>query len=155
MDDFEPGWHVVKSWRPDPAAVEWRGARPWLKLSTLGNLVSMLESAWEPSNSRVLARVWIDCDWVILVRLHWEIASSGTRWWSSCMPVVLVTLGGCHLLNGLVVVSIEARKEDCAVLRRSDCKGFCARPTGATNSNSSRACHWVPSSYGGSYNALL
>jgi hypothetical protein len=25
--------------------------------------------------------------------------------------VVLVTLGGCHLLDGLVVVSVEARKE--------------------------------------------
>ena len=25
--------------------------------------------------------------------------------------MVLVTLGGCHLLNGLVVVSVEARKE--------------------------------------------
>jgi hypothetical protein len=30
--------------------------------------------------------------------------------------VVLVTLGGCHLLDGLVVVSIEAHKEDYAVL---------------------------------------
>jgi hypothetical protein len=29
----------------------------------------------------------------------------------SYKPVVLVTLGGCHLLNGLVVVSIEARKK--------------------------------------------
>ena len=42
--------------------------------------------------------------------------------------VVLVTLGGCHLLDGLVVVSIEARKEDCAVLRRRDCEGYCAHP---------------------------
>jgi hypothetical protein len=33
--------------------------------------------------------------------LHREIASSGTRC-SCCKPVVLVTLGGCHLLNGLV-----------------------------------------------------
>ena len=38
------------------------------------------------------------------------IASSGTRW-SSCKPVVLVTLGGCHLLDDLVVVSVEARKK--------------------------------------------
>ena len=38
--------------------------------------------------------------------------------------MVLVTLGGCHLLDGLVVVSIEARKEDYAVLRRSDCEGI-------------------------------
>jgi hypothetical protein len=47
---------------------------------------------------------------VILVQLHCEVVSSGTRW-SSCKPVVLVTLGGCHLLDGLVVVSIEARKK--------------------------------------------
>jgi hypothetical protein len=51
--------------------------------------------------------------------------------------VVLVTLGGCHLLDGLVMVSVEARKEDCAVLRRSDCEGYCARLAGATKSNSS------------------
>jgi hypothetical protein len=42
------------------------------------------------------------------VRLHHEAASSGTRW-SCCKPVVLVTLGGCHLLDGLVACdSIEA-----------------------------------------------
>ena len=28
-----------------------------------------------------------------------------------CKPVELVTLGGCHLLDGLVVDSVEARKE--------------------------------------------
>jgi hypothetical protein len=55
--------------------------------------------------------------------------------------VVLVTLGGCHLLNGLVVVSIEAHKEDCVVLRRRDCEGYCTHPAGATKSNSSRVRH--------------
>ena len=44
------------------------------------------------------------------MRLRCEVASCGTRW-SSCKPVVLVTLGGCHLLDGLVVVSVEARKK--------------------------------------------
>jgi hypothetical protein len=72
--------------------------------------------------------------------LHCEIASSGTRC-SSCKPVVFVTLGGFHLLDGLVVVSVDARKEDCVVLQRSDCEGYCAHPAGATKSNSSRACH--------------
>ena len=57
------------------------------------------------------------------------------------MPVVRVTLEGCHLLDGLVVVSVEARKKDCAVLQRSDCEGYCAHPTRAMKSNSSRACH--------------
>ena len=55
--------------------------------------------------------------------------------------MVLVTLGGCHLLDGLVVVFIEARKDDCVVLQRSDCEGDCAHPMGAAKSNSSRACH--------------
>ena len=55
--------------------------------------------------------------------------------------MVLVTLGGCHLLDGLVVVSIEAHKEDYAVLWRSDCEGDCAHPVGAAKSNSSRARH--------------
>ena len=53
--------------------------------------------------------------------------------------MVLVTLRGYHLLDGLVVVFVEARKEDCAVLQRSDCEGDCAHPAGATKSNSSRA----------------
>jgi hypothetical protein len=43
--------------------------------------------------------------------LHHEIASSDTRC-SSYNPVVLVTLGGCHLLDDLVACgSIEARKK--------------------------------------------
>jgi hypothetical protein len=55
--------------------------------------------------------------------------------------MVFVTLGGCHLLDDLVVVFVEARKEDCAVLRRSDCERDCAHPASAMKSNSSRACH--------------
>ena len=56
--------------------------------------------------------------------------------------MVLVTLGDCHLLDGLVVVVfVEERKEDCAVLSKSDCEGDCAHPMGATKSNSSRARH--------------
>jgi hypothetical protein len=58
----------------------------------------------------VLARLRINKR-VILVRLHHEVASSGTRC-LCCKPVVLVTLGGCHLLDGLVAFgSIEARKK--------------------------------------------
>jgi hypothetical protein len=68
--------------------------------------------------------------------LHCEIALNGTRC-LSCKPVVLVTHEGCHLLDSLVVASVEARKEDCAVLRRSDCEGCYARPAGAVKSNSS------------------
>jgi hypothetical protein len=49
-----------------------------------------------------------ECDSSVL---HYEIASSGTRC-SSCKPVVLATLGGCHLLDGLVACgSVEARKK--------------------------------------------
>ena len=72
------------------------------------------------------------------MQLHCEVASCGTRW-SSCKPVVLVTLGGCHLLEGLVVVFVEARKEDCVVLQRRDWEGYCAHPVEAAKSNSSRA----------------
>jgi hypothetical protein len=55
--------------------------------------------------------------------------------------VVFVTLRGCHLLDGLVAVFIEARKEDCAVLRRSDCEGDSTHLAGATKSNSSKVRH--------------
>ena len=42
---------------------------------------------------------------------HCEIASSSTSC-SCCKPVVLITLGGYHLLDGLVACDfIEARKE--------------------------------------------
>ena len=44
------------------------------------------------------------------MRLYREVASSGTRW-SSCKSMVFVTLGGCHLLDGLVVVFVETRKK--------------------------------------------
>jgi hypothetical protein len=43
--------------------------------------------------------------------LPYEIASSGIRC-SSCKPVVLVTFGGCHLLDGSVASdSVEAREK--------------------------------------------
>jgi hypothetical protein len=51
-----------------PWAINWRGTWAWLRLSTFGDFVSMLESAWIPSNSLVLARAWFDYEWVILVR---------------------------------------------------------------------------------------
>jgi hypothetical protein len=76
----------------------------------------------------------------ILVRLHHKVASSGTRW-SSYKPVVLVTLGGCHLLDGLVVVSVEAYKKLVRCSREELCEGHCARPAEATKSNSSKECH--------------
>ena len=72
--------------------------------------------------------------------LLYEIASSGTRC-SCCKPVVLVTLGGCHLLNGLVVVFVEARKKLVWCSREELCEGHCARPVGATKSNSSKVRH--------------
>jgi hypothetical protein len=74
------------------------------------------------------------------VRLHHEVASSGTRW-SSYKPVVLVTLRGCHLLDGLVVVSVKARKKLVRCSGEELCEGCCARPTGAAKSNSSKECH--------------
>jgi hypothetical protein len=51
----------------------------------------------------------------------------------------LVTLGGCHLLDGLVVVSVEARKDIVRCSEEELCGGHCARPAGAAKSNSSKA----------------
>ena len=66
-----------------------------------------------------------------------EIASSGTRC-SCCKPVVLVTLGGCHLLDGLVACgSVEAHKKLVWCSREELCEGHCARPARAAKSNSS------------------
>ena len=52
--------------------------------------------------------------------------------------MVLITLGGCHLLDGLVVVSVEARKKLVRCSEEELCEGHCARPVGATKSNSCR-----------------
>ena len=65
---------------------------------------------------------------------------NGTRF-SCCKMVVLVTLGGCHLLDDLVVVSVEARKK---LVQRSGevlVRGTCARPAGVAKSNFSKSCH--------------
>ena len=74
------------------------------------------------------------------MQFHREVASSDTKW-SSCKPVVLVTLGDCHLLDGLVVVSVEARKKLVRCSEEELCEGHCARPARATKSNFSKACH--------------
>ena len=55
--------------------------------------------------------------------------------------MVLVTLRGCHLLDGLVVVSVEARKKLVQGSGEELCEGHCARPAGAAKSNSSKVCH--------------
>jgi hypothetical protein len=55
----------------------------------------------------------------------------------NCKPVVLVTIGGCHLLDGLVVVFVEARKKLVRCSKDELCEGHCAHPTGAAKSNSS------------------
>ena len=58
----------------------------------------------------------------ILVRLHREVASSGTRR-SCCKPVVLITLGG-HLIDDLVACdSVEA----CENIVRCSGGGFVRR----------------------------
>jgi hypothetical protein len=74
----------------------------------------------------------------ILVRCTIRIVSSGTRCLSYKL-VVFVTLGGCHLLDGLVARdSVEARRK---IVRGSgeDLCGHCAHPAGAAKSNSSKA----------------
>jgi hypothetical protein len=95
----------------DRGVINRSGGQPWLWLSTLGCVA--LVCAWfeKPPTHLCL----LDCEsiseWVILVRLYYEVASSGTRC-SCCKPVVLVTIGGCHLLYGLVACGfIEARKK--------------------------------------------
>ena len=63
--------------------------------------------------------------------LLYEIASSGTRC-SCCKPVVLVTLGGCHLLDGLVACgSVEARKKIVRGSREGFVRGIVLTPRGS------------------------
>jgi hypothetical protein len=129
-------------------AINRGGAWAWLRLSTLGMCCPYVCLVWEAFNSLVLVRSVNSLRVSDSSVLHYEIASSGTRW-SSCKPVVLIILGGCHLLDGLVVSSLSwSMQEDCVVLWRRICEGYYARPTGAAKSNSSWACHWVTLTFG-------
>ena len=52
--------------------------------------------------------------------------------------MVLVTLGGCHLLDDFVACDfVEAREKIVQCSREELCEGHCARPVGAAKSNSS------------------
>ena len=52
--------------------------------------------------------------------------------------MVLVTLGGCHLLDGLVACdTVEAREKIMWCSKGGFCEGDCAHPAGITKSNSS------------------
>ena len=51
--------------------------------------------------------------------------------------MVLVTLRDYHLLDGLVVVSVEARKKLVRSSEEELCEGYCACPAGSTKSKSS------------------
>ena len=42
--------------------------------------------------------------------------------------MVLITLVGCHLLDGLVVVSIESHKKLVRCFGEELCEWYCARP---------------------------
>jgi len=87
------------------------GGWPWMMLFTLRTLFPCLGSARKASNSLVLARLRINSEWAILVWLYWEIISSSIRC-SCCKLMVFITLGGSHLLDGLVACgSIEACKK--------------------------------------------
>ena len=55
--------------------------------------------------------------------------------------MVLVTLRGCYLLDDLVVVSVEAYKKLVRCSGEELCERHCARPAGATKSNSSKVRH--------------
>jgi hypothetical protein len=117
-----------------PSCAQWRGT---IALILWGLINSPLVGLWQTAeHTRALVAcvvvlrsplthsyliVFIQLsEWVILVWLHHEVASSGTRW-SCCKPVVLVTLGGWHLLDSLVACdSVEA----CEKVMRCSREGF-------------------------------
>ena len=76
------------------------------------------------------------------MRLHREVALSGTRC-SCCNQVMLVTLRGCHLLDGLVACdSVEARKEIVRCSRKEIVRGTVLTPRRSRRATLlDRACH--------------
>ena len=66
-----------------------------------------------------------ECDSSVL---YCEIALSGTRC-LSCKPVVLVTLGGCHLLDSLVAVPLsKPARRLCGAPEKSFVRGIVLTP---------------------------
>ena len=58
-----------------------------------------------------------------------------------CKPVVLITLGGCHLLDGLVVVSVKARKKLMWRSREVLVRGIVLAPWEPRRATLVKACH--------------
>jgi hypothetical protein len=85
--------------------------------------------------------------------LHCEIASSGTRC-SCCKPVVLVTLRGCHLLDGFVAWFHRSSQEDCARLRSSFVREIVLTPRGSRRATLVDHVIELPHLMVGSYGAL-
>jgi hypothetical protein len=108
-------------------AINRGGARAWLRLSTMGMCCPCVCLVWEASNSLVLVRSANPLRVSDSSVLHFEIASGGTRW-LSYKTVVLVTIGGCHILDGLVVVSVEARKKLVRCFREEIMRGTMLTP---------------------------
>jgi hypothetical protein len=92
-------------------AINTCGGRPWLVAEHTVVLVAYVVALGSPLTHSYLIVSIGSSERAILVRLHCDIASSGIRC-SCCKPVVLVTLRGFHLLDGLVAYgSIEAHKK--------------------------------------------
>jgi hypothetical protein len=92
-------------------AINRRCGRPWLGAEHNLALVAYVVVLGRPLTHSCLIVFIGSSERAILERLHREIASYGTRC-SCCKSVVLVTLGGCHLLDGLVACgSVKARKK--------------------------------------------
>jgi hypothetical protein len=121
----------------------WAGS--WAPLSLSGFCAGVLGSRLTHLCLIVIIR---SSEWVISSALRREVASSGTRW-LSCKPVVLVTLGGCHLLDGLVACdSIEAREKIVRCFRGGFVRMIVLTRGDIVKRNSSRACHWATFTFG-------
>jgi hypothetical protein len=108
-----PEKHLVKGKRlySFVGAINRRCGQPWLGAKHTLALVAYVVVLGSPLTHSYLIVFIRSSERAILVRLHREIASCGTRC-SCCKSVVLVTLGGCHLLDGLVACGfVEARKK--------------------------------------------
>jgi hypothetical protein len=92
-------------------AINTCGCRPWPVAEHTIALVAYVVVLGSPLTHLSLIVFIGSSERAILVRCIMRIASSGTRC-LSCKLVVLVTLGGCHLLDGFVACdSIETRKK--------------------------------------------
>lgn len=88
----------------------------WALMTTRGGCTLCVNTIWRSHLIYIHVRKYLESGWMVLVQCFaWVI--DWTKW-SDCKRVLLVTLGGCHFLDSLVVVPPWKHARSCVLLQR-------------------------------------